>query len=147
MSTESIWNDSNLKTASAAQMGTLAWAQANQLSAVKAQLAVDNANRVAEYETQFARYSSDKDNQPAASLVAPVPAIAEVVITTPDGWAAVGPGTEPVCPVKVWAPKPTTPSAWFTAGSTGAATVDILAGKAMFTRLKGSDGSEWLRVA
>lgn len=143
---DTIWDDSNLRTATATQMATMAWAIANTLSEVNNRLAKDNANRVDEYTRQFAAYVQQKNDRPdATNIQEPTPAFAEIVVFNQYGWPEVAPGPNWVCKKSIYQPVPANPQSWFHTPDTSGSP-DKFVGP-VGTAVTKTDGTKWMRFA
>lgn len=127
---------------------TVQQAQANTLFAVRAEVATINAARVAEYDTQFAKYAASMDERPdATNIIAPVPAIAEVVVISESGWPFEAPGSEHVCPTKIWQQHKAIPPSWFAAGAQSTAPPEPFPGIALGDSVTLTSGRRFVRIA
>lgn len=147
MSPQQIWNDTNLASATPAQMVTPAWAIANTLSAVKARLELDKQAAIASYNTQFDQYAKNRTNQPAITWPEPVPGCIEEITYNGYGFPELQPGTVEVCPRRVYVP-PVVVSNPNGFGSNPWRTppTDEFTGVGIFQTVKRADGTVWERV-
>lgn len=85
------------------QDSTLAQAQRNATFGYQSEVTRRNAAKVAEYNAAFDAYAAGQNARADASIWPPTPAVAEIVVATADGLGvAIVPGSEHVCPTKVW---------------------------------------------
>lgn len=144
-----IWNRLNINTANAYQQTTTAWAQARAKIAMEDAADQHNANLVTDYQSQWARYKQDRDNQPAATnFFPPYPATAQSVDVMINGWPETVDSTALVCSPNVYQPPKfiaDTHGMAF-AGSTQGVNLDIFAGVNLGGIVTRPDTTKWVRI-